>query len=143
MPVKTRGSVDGAESCQENIALENADQKPSILCYVRPWSVDQFRELAEITFKNGQITYTSDFLGLGDICLADEFYRRLNTDEVGEIPEAVNDCAVREDIRCRCRLLRLLNHAEADRMILAMARAIENALDRVKPDYVVSYAVDS
>jgi hypothetical protein len=114
-----------------------------VLCYVRPWSTDQFRRLAEGTFPGATITYASDFRDLGELPISARFYALVDQPDVTELAAPLLDAAEFDDIRKRCRLLRSIPEGKARRMLAAMAVALNEALDRTKPDFVLSYAVDS
>jgi hypothetical protein len=88
------------------------------------------------------VTVLSDHRGDGDYSLVNDFYRFLSKGDAA--PAALarfgeDGCA---DIILRCRVLRSLDRTLAQRMIGAMAQAIEVAFDDLDPDLVLTFTID-
>lgn len=112
-----------------------------VLCYVRPWSADQFRIIAEAAFPDSDIVYCSDFLGLGDVRLSERVQELLRGPPIE--PGALLGKEAAHDIARRCRLLRSLPHAEAMRRLGAMAQALLEVFSENQPEFVLAFTVDS
>lgn len=120
---------------------ENNDKR--VLCYIRPWSVEQFLVIAREAFPGATLTTASDYLGLGDKWFADEFYAMLQDPAVERRAEQLLTPEEQRDIIARCRFLRSETEQSAKRLLAAMALAISKILDEVRPDYILSYSVDA
>jgi len=80
----------------------------------------------------------------GDRWVTDDFYRAYRRFyREGQESSALLGPADIEDIIARCRVLRWLPRRRATAMALAMAEAMEKALDEEAPTMVVSFTVDS
>ena len=97
-----------------------------------------FHRLAERVFA-GPITYCSSWPGLEEVDLQDDFYEFYERrDDVDGLDESDY-----EQIIGRSCVLRLLPSAQSRRMVNAMYRVIDALTDRVKPEYLLSVAVDN
>lgn len=116
-----------------------------IFCYVRPWSVAQFRGIATRLAGPSEVVLAGDFPGLGDIGLEEAFAQRYRAASADAVRAGLADLAPDEveDMRIRCRLLRALEVPQAHRLIAAMWAAINEALDEASPELVLSKAIDS
>lgn len=91
-----------------------------------------------------QVTVLTDKRGRGDQWVTDDFYAAYRTfkNSRAEDSNLFSADEVR-DIIARCRVLRWYPKAKATAMILAMAQAMENALDQIAPDVIVSLPIDN
>lgn len=119
-------------------------KKSTVLCYVRPWNVSQFKFIAQ------QIASESVVVGCSEHPQVDE--SGIARDYKCNIKESVKkkDLNVKgldekklNDVILRCRLLRKLSDHEARRHIWSMGSAIEKSLDRYSPSFVLSLTIDS
>lgn len=90
------------------------------------------------------VTVLSDQRGKGDLAVNDAFYAAFR--RYGVTPAAQSDllsAAEVDDVIARCRVLRWLPRRRATAMALAMAEAMDNALETVRPDVCISFPIDS
>lgn len=114
-----------------------------IAAYVRPWSSSFYQYFIPRAFDGGRPVLLSDWKGLGDFDINSAFYRYFRGPaENVRIPVWLNH-SVESEMILRNFLLRNLPLEQASRMIRAMSRAIEDALDQTQPDAMLSPAVDS
>lgn len=91
-----------------------------------------------------RVTVLTDKRGRGDQWVTDDFYAAYRTFKASRAGDS-NLFSADEvrDIIARCRVLRWYPKAKATAMILAMAQAMDKALDRVTPDVIVSLPIDN
>jgi hypothetical protein len=90
------------------------------------------------------VTVLSDQRGKGDRSVTDDFYaayRRFYAEQ----PSASTLLSAEEieDVIARCRVLRWLPRRRSAAMAMAMAQAMETALDAERPDIILSFPIDS
>lgn len=114
-----------------------------VAAYVRPWSKDYYEYFLQNAFPGQPGFLLSDWKGLGDFDWSGAFYRRyIRSNELAKLPIWLTD-TVENEIIARNYLLRSLSSAEARNLVRCMSGAIEEMLDRIQPDLVMSPAVDS
>ncbi|HWW11775.1 MAG TPA: hypothetical protein VN018_04600 [Brevundimonas sp.] len=91
-----------------------------------------------------RVTVLTDKRGRGDQWVTDDFYAAHRTFKASRAEDSnlLSSDEVR-DIIARCRVLRWYPKAKATAMILAMAQAMDQALERVSPDVIVSLPIDN
>jgi len=90
------------------------------------------------------VTVLTDRRGEGDRWTTDDYYPAFRTRyAAGDLSSALLSAAEVDDVIARCRVLRWQPRRKAAAMALAMADAIDTALDAIKPDYVVSFPIDN
>lgn len=105
---------------------------------VTPW---WRRVAARLNFAS-TITIVSPFAGDGDFFFMPDFYRyHADPTITGWAHEHLGQELV-TDIRERCRWLRALDPTEADRMIGAMWRTVEDMVERFQPAVFLSLLID-
>lgn len=105
---------------------------------VEPWFAHLGRNMGF-----GPSFTVSDHRGDGDYNTIERFYPRYRAWMSGSADTApAFDEREIEDIIARCRLLRWLPAPKAKAMILAMADALEEILEAVRPDLIVSFPID-
>ena len=90
------------------------------------------------------VTVLSDQRGKGDLSVTDAFYRgyrQFHASSAGH--SALLSVAEVDDVIARCRVLRWLPRRQAVAMALAMTEAMDEVLDRLRPDVCVSFPIDS
>lgn len=89
-------------------------------------------------------TVLTDRRGEGDRWVTDDFYRayRRLYRRSAESSDLLEPDEIKEVI-ARCRALRWLPPRKAKAMALAMAEAMESALDEIRPTVVISFTIDS
>lgn len=118
--------------------------KSSVLCYARPWDHKQLRYLINEISPGANITLCSEHASVDNSGLRERYYNALqenSTTCLNTIPEISKTQAL--DIILRCRLLRNLERATAERHLIAMAIAIKGVLKDHSPSLVLSVTVDS
>lgn len=89
-------------------------------------------------------TVFTDRRGIGDRWITDDFYAAYRAlGRRADRSAALLSDAELDDVIARCRVLRWLPRAQAERMALAMAIAAERLLDAVAPDVFLCRPIDS
>lgn len=114
-----------------------------VLCYMRPWATQYFFDLCVTAFPDAEISYISDFIGVGTEHLEERFYRHYKKLDRNTFSQGELDQDLFNDVRIRCRLLRSIEPLKARRLYRAMWSALDEIIDNVKPDIVFSKTVDS
>ena len=112
----------------------------SALCYVRPHHEAFFRRLCGDIFGEARTTFVSDFRDVGTVQVNERFYKRLRSGPL-QLPPFLSE-GMADDMAMRCRYLRKLPTARQRQLLAAMAGAMDEVLDDVRPDVVVSLTVD-
>jgi len=107
-----------------------------ILCHVGPWCIEQYSAIAHFIDLNSNIVLMSHFLEVDETKMAKEYYENLKSEI--DIDNIINP----DDFIKRCRVLRSLTKDEALLHLFSMKKAISDALDRERPDIVISEVVD-
>lgn len=111
----------------------------TVLVYSRPAWRSWWWMVADKAFKGSNLVGLSEFKNKGDINVMDRFYRLWSSYseefDISQIPV--------EQVRLRCRLLNKLPKPLALRMIACAWQAINEILDEVAPQYVLSMTIDS
>ena len=121
-------------------------KKSKVICYVRPWNLEQFKHLAENAFPDSEIEFCSEHKSIDRLELSDRYYKSLKIDiDTLKNSTAGNQISSEEcnDIIERCRLLRSLSREKAEKHLFAMAVSVQEILNEEKPDYILSLTVDS
>src|SRR6266511_3082137 len=108
---------------------------------MRPHHEAFYRRLCGELFGDDYTTYVSDFPGVGDIQTHEHFYGHLRSPDAGRLPAYLPE-DVADDVALRCRFLRRFPGDEQRRLLAAMVTAMDDALERTNPDFVVSLTVD-
>ncbi len=108
------------------------------LLYVRPWNAEQFRAIGASAFPNSPLVECSEHRAVDAVGLRNRYLEALR----GEVV-APADGGDRQDVIRRCRLLRAMPQAEANRHYGAMRHAVRSMFDDVQPSVVLSLTVDS
>jgi hypothetical protein len=87
---------------------------------------------------NERIFILTDGRSVGTSDTREAFYRHLGAEQQVRLLDPVES----DDCIQRCRLLRNLDHHEAERRLHAMAAALGEWIDRINPALVVSHMVD-
>ncbi len=114
-----------------------------VMAYVRPWSKDYYRFFIPQAFPNARPIVVSDWKGLGDFDLSGAFYRYMGQRGEDVLVPVWLDHWIEHEIILRNFMLRSLPLERASRMLRAMSRAIEDALEAFEPTAMLSPAVDS
>lgn len=89
-------------------------------------------------------TVLTDRRGEGDRWTTDDYYRAFKARyAAGDLASNLLSAAEVDDVIARCRVLRWQTKRRAAAMALAMADAMEAALDAIRPDLVVSFPIDN
>lgn len=118
-----------------------AEPVQSVLCYVRPWTLNYFSRLLGEALPGSSKVYICDAVGVGDVDWGERFLKEMNSQSAVVWP-AFLDASTAQDMQFRCRLLRTLPVATARRMLAAMVTVVDQILDELSPDLVVSSTVD-
>jgi hypothetical protein len=114
-----------------------------IAAYVRPWSKDYYEYFLPRTFPGQEYFLLSDWKGLGQFDWSGAFYRRYKGPaDQARTPHWLTS-AVEYEIIARNFLLRSLSLAEASHLVRCMSSSIDEMLEQVQPNLVLSPAVDS
>lgn len=111
-----------------------------VLVYSRPPVLSEFSFIAEHAFPDAERLIMSEALRVDQSGLAEGFGRALAKGNGGEHRWSAEEL---EDIRFRDRLLRSLPKARALELMAAMTTALDTALERARPDVILSTSVDS
>lgn len=113
-----------------------------ILIYARPWSKDQFYNMADHISPGGKKIIISEHPSVDESGMHEYFYNFISTPN-----HKYSDCKLSEleirDIILRCRLLRSVTEEQARLMIFAMFQAIDRVLVANRPDVILSVTIDS
>lgn len=109
-----------------------------ILCNVGPWCVQQYSQIAYRIDPNSEIVLISPFLKLDQTGMVKEYYKNLQSGVDTDVGSGFDQ----DDFIKRCRLLRSMSSNEALLHLHSMKKAVLKALDREKPDLVISEAID-
>src|SRR5437879_9754825 len=113
----------------------------TVLGYIRPHHEAYYRTLCGELFGGGRTTFISDFPGVGDLQTHERFYGHLRSPDAGRLPSDLPE-DVADDMALRCRFLRGFAPDKQRRLLAAMVAAMDDALERVRPDFVMSLTVD-
>lgn len=88
-------------------------------------------------------TVATDLRGEGDVSVVDDFYKALERIQKKPSPEftLLTEAQI-IDVIARCRVLRWLESGLAREMIKAMACALDEMLEKVSPDIILSLPID-
>lgn len=115
----------------------------SILLYVRPWNRAQMEHLARGVWGDAARLFAAsehksvDSAGLTLASKAAYLWAQ------SDVRPQYLTMEEAEDIILRCRLLRSLSKAKAQRLLVAMEYAVDKVLSDVQPDAMLSLTVDS
>jgi len=114
-----------------------------VLTYGRTHNAAWYRRFCEVAFPGSTITLLSDYRGVDETGLVDGFYRRLS-ERAGRVlwPDWISSDD-ELDIVARSVVLRKLPLERARSLAAAMACAIDEAVDREKPDVVLGMSLDT
>lgn len=112
--------------------------KPTILVFCRPFLVDSYRANAAPLAAAFRFEFLTDGASPGTPDTRAAFYANLR----GGTRCAELSADAEADVVARCRLLRNLAPAMASRLAHAMAAALADALDRIRPAGVFTQMVD-
>ncbi len=118
--------------------------KYSVICYVRPWHEEQMKNFCRFAFPLSNIFNISEHRKVDQLGLSKRYYEYLqksNKQALNNDDLLTND--LMSDFIGRCRLLRSLARKNAEKHLLAMAHAVSDILQEVKPNYLLSLTVDS
>lgn len=90
----------------------------------------------------GQVTIISDLKGDGDRFLMPAFYRHLSNPAIEDEIVPVIGEDTRADVIARCRYLRSIDRALAEKIVCAMWRTLEDTIAEEDPDLFLSGRVD-
>lgn len=114
----------------------------SILVYARPWSKNQFLDIAENISKEADKIVVSEHKKIDESGLANYFYKQISLSGNTLFKSYLSEEEINEII-IRCRLLRSINRDLAIIYICAMHAAIEMVLEKNAINLVLSLTVDS
>lgn len=113
-----------------------------VLVLTRPFLDNGLRTIAKAGLSAHEVTFASDWRGVGDVWIMEPFYRTYQSNvPTCELPCGLDDFEI-ADIIDRCRLLRSLPTADATRMVVSMWHAAQDLLDARDPDLIISSFVD-
>lgn len=113
-------------------------KKPRFLVFGRNFLVPDFRKTFDPVSDHFDFTYITDGRSKLAQSIRPTFYQALKQ---GHASPALSSDDV-EDIVSRCRLLRNISRIQAERLVHAMAFALEAALENAEPNAVISQMVD-
>lgn len=117
----------------------DAKHKPRILLFCRPYLVSDFEANFEPLSGDYDFTLLTDgYSKRARNDTREAFYRYLSS----PTRPAILNAEEAEDCIQRCRLLRNLPRPEAERRMSAMAAALTEWFDKVRPDMTISHLVD-
>jgi len=114
-----------------------------IAAYIRPWSKEYYEYFLARAFPDQQHIFLSDWRGLGDYDWSGAFYRRYTAPTDQALAPHWLSSTDEHEIIARNSLLRSLSLVDASHLVRSMSSSIEEMLDRIQPDLVLSPAVDS
>jgi hypothetical protein len=109
-----------------------------ILAFCRNYLIDDFRASAAPILDDHEFHFLTDGVCPGTPDTREAFYGALRA---GTLSTELTD-ADEADVIARCRMLRRLDRETGRRLVHAMAIALGEALDRIRPDVVLSQMVD-
>jgi hypothetical protein len=112
--------------------------RPVVLSFCRNYLVESFRENAAPLAADYEFHFLTDGVCRDTPDTREAFYRAL---EAGT-PSPELSAEDENDVIDRCRMLRRIDRGMARRLIHAMARALGEWLDRVRPAVILSQMVD-
>ena len=112
-----------------------------ILIYVRPWNREQFIDLAEKVFPNSRLTVLSDHASADSSGFAGCFGGAYERQEQPQNDPLWTKLDI-DDIILRCRLLRNIDRLKAERLVNAMAVALENLAECTSFDAILCLTTD-
>lgn len=116
----------------------SGNKKPRGLLFCRPYLVSDFRGNVAPLENDFEFVVLTDGRCPGENDTREAFYRHL---AAGAAPQGLSADEV-EDCIARCRLLRNVERAEAVARVGAMSATLNEWLDRLTPDFVVTHMVD-
>ena len=113
-------------------------QRPKVLVFCRAYLVDDFQLNFEPLSGEWDFFYLTDGKKDGVKDTREAFYRHFEIDDDRRTLDAdqVDDCIA------RCRLLRNLKRADAERRVHAMAAALSEWFDAIEPELTICHMVD-
>ena len=108
------------------------------MCHVGPWCVKQYSQIAYSVNPSASLVLISHFLEIDQTKMAEEYYKNLKSNMNNVFASNISP----DDFIKRCRVLRSMNRDDALLHLYSMKKAVSNALDREKPDMVISEVVD-
>lgn len=91
-----------------------------------------------------QVTVLTDRRGEGDHSCTDAYYAAYrHRRATGDRSSTLLSAAEVDDVIARCRVLRWKQKSRATAMVLAMADALDAALEMSAPDFVISFPIDN
>ena len=109
--------------------------------YVRPWSFEYFKYVAKKALGKHTVGFVSDFKGVCEGDLSDEFYKTFQEWD-GCVPSEL-DALILRDIISRDRMLREMPESMALKLVVSGYQSILSYFESFKPDVVISVTVDS
>ena len=112
----------------------------TVLCYVRPWNENQFKEICKAAFPDQKIYYISDFPGH-----ISGFQAQINnayTKGLMPLELFLKEHEI-DDIILRCRLLRNIPLYQAKILLYGVMSVIEKLFKQYEPKIVIGVTVDS
>lgn len=111
----------------------------TVLVYTRPAWRSWWWKVARESFSGCNLVGLSEFSGAGDINLMQRFYELWPRSS----SELYNPQIDFEEVRLRCRLLNKLPRSKAQRMMACAWQAINEILDEVEPQFILTMTIDS
>lgn len=113
----------------------------TILAYVRPWSQEQFLDLARQTWPGADVKGVSEHRTIDEVGLQAGFYRAYRQRSFDASWMSLTAGELDNLIIC-CRFLRNIPRERAERFVTAMAVSVRQVFERHHPQAVLSLTVD-
>lgn len=112
-----------------------------ILCYARPWNVEQFKTIAAGLNENSEIKIISEHQGVDELGLEEGYYSLIKSKKKLSSDYVIT--SLDRDMIQRCRLLRSLKQEVALQHLNYMREAVFNVFESFHPNIVISITIDS